>query len=250
MKAGRRAHSLANPTSAGAPGPARGASGPAPRGGSGRAGACSPRRLAVVVAATVLAVAGRCVRRPGRRGAVAGRRPGHRDGHRKPDSAGADTAPEKVPAYWLVASDGGIFSFGGAAFYGSTGSMTLNAPVVGMAGTADSRRATGWWPPTGGSSASATPGSTARPVPRPSTPEWSACAATPTAGVLAGGVRRRHLLLRRRPVLRLDGRSPAQSAHRLDGRHPDGGGYWLVATDGGIFAFGDAGSTARPATSP
>ena len=28
---------------------------------------------------------------------------------------------------------------------------------------------------------------------------------------------------------------------------PDGGGYWLVASDGGIFAFGDAGSTARPA---
>jgi len=22
---------------------------------------------------------------------------------------------------------------------------------------------------------------------------------------------------------------------------PDGGGYWLVAQDGGIFAFGDAG---------
>ena len=28
---------------------------------------------------------------------------------------------------------------------------------------------------------------------------------------------------------------------------PDGGGYWLVASDGGIFAFGDASSSARPA---
>jgi hypothetical protein len=35
--------------------------------------------------------------------------------------------------YWLVASDGGIFAFGDAAFFGSTGSLVLNAPVVGMA---------------------------------------------------------------------------------------------------------------------
>jgi len=37
--------------------------------------------------------------------------------------------------YWLVASDGGIFSFGDAAFWGSTGSLRLNRPVVGMAGS-------------------------------------------------------------------------------------------------------------------
>ena len=35
--------------------------------------------------------------------------------------------------YWLVASDGGIFSYGDAQFYGSTGSIHLNSPVVGMA---------------------------------------------------------------------------------------------------------------------
>jgi hypothetical protein len=32
-----------------------------------------------------------------------------------------------------VASDGGIFAFGDAAFHGSTGGITLNKPVVGMA---------------------------------------------------------------------------------------------------------------------
>jgi len=32
-----------------------------------------------------------------------------------------------------VASDGGIFAFGDARFYGSTGSMHLNEPIVGMA---------------------------------------------------------------------------------------------------------------------
>ena len=35
--------------------------------------------------------------------------------------------------YWLVASDGGIFSYGDAVFYGSTGAMALNKPIVGMA---------------------------------------------------------------------------------------------------------------------
>ncbi|HKN91930.1 MAG TPA: hypothetical protein VJ622_16820, partial [Acidimicrobiia bacterium] len=37
--------------------------------------------------------------------------------------------------YWLVASDGGIFSFGDAKFYGSTGAMKLNQPISGMATT-------------------------------------------------------------------------------------------------------------------
>jgi hypothetical protein len=37
--------------------------------------------------------------------------------------------------YWLVASDGGIFSYGDARFQGSTGAMRLNRPIVGMAST-------------------------------------------------------------------------------------------------------------------
>ena len=34
--------------------------------------------------------------------------------------------------YWLVARDGGIFTFGDARFYGSTGGIRLNQPIVGM----------------------------------------------------------------------------------------------------------------------
>jgi hypothetical protein len=34
--------------------------------------------------------------------------------------------------YNLVAFDGGIFSFGNAAFYGSMGGKPLNQPVVGI----------------------------------------------------------------------------------------------------------------------
>ncbi len=44
--------------------------------------------------------------------------------------------------YWLVASDGGVFSFGDASFRGSTGGLTLNRPVVGMAATPDGG---GYW---------------------------------------------------------------------------------------------------------
>nr|HMS24541.1 hypothetical protein [Acidimicrobiia bacterium] len=35
--------------------------------------------------------------------------------------------------YWLVAADGGIFSFGDAQYYGSMGGHRLNRPIVGMA---------------------------------------------------------------------------------------------------------------------
>ena len=42
--------------------------------------------------------------------------------------------------YWLVASDGGVFSFGDATFLGSMGSTHLNEPVVGMAATPSGRR--------------------------------------------------------------------------------------------------------------
>ena len=45
-------------------------------------------------------------------------------------------AMEAVPGgggYWLVASDGGVFSYGNAGFFGSAGALHLNAPIVGMA---------------------------------------------------------------------------------------------------------------------
>ena len=42
----------------------------------------------------------------------------------------------------MVAGDGGIFSFGDATFFGSTGAMRLNQPVVGMASTPSGN---GYW---------------------------------------------------------------------------------------------------------
>src|SRR6202042_979724 len=52
--------------------------------------------------------------------------------------------PASAPAdgYWLVGSDGGIFTFGSAQFYGSTGNLKLQRPVVGISVTANQG---GYW---------------------------------------------------------------------------------------------------------
>ena len=44
--------------------------------------------------------------------------------------------------YWLVAADGGTFTFGDAGFFGSMGGQRLNAPVVDIAPTQDGK---GYW---------------------------------------------------------------------------------------------------------
>jgi hypothetical protein len=50
-----------------------------------------------------------------------------------PHTSSAAAATTGVPGYWLVASDGGIFAFGGVPFFGSMGGQHLNKPIVGMA---------------------------------------------------------------------------------------------------------------------
>ena len=37
-----------------------------------------------------------------------------------------------LKGYWLVASDGGIFAFGDASFYGSAGGLDLKQPVIAI----------------------------------------------------------------------------------------------------------------------
>jgi hypothetical protein len=44
--------------------------------------------------------------------------------------------------YWLAASDGGVFAFGTAQFYGSMAGKHLNSPITGIVATADDR---GYW---------------------------------------------------------------------------------------------------------
>ena len=119
------------------------------------------------------------------------------------------TTPVPTYGYWLVGSDGGIFTFGSAQFYGSTGSIRLQRPVVGISPTADKG---GYWlvASDGGIFAFGDAG---------------------YFGSIPG-----------------DGLSPAGSGlpHSLNAPivamvpSSDGGGYFMVASDGGVFAFGDA----------
>ncbi|MGH9080821.1 MAG: lipase family protein [Acidimicrobiales bacterium] len=141
-------------------------------------------------------------------------------------------------AYRLVASDGGVFSFGGASFYGSMGGTHLNAPVIGTASTPDGH---GYWlvasdggifsfgdaqfyGSTGGSHLNA--------------PIVGMTSTTDGAGYW---------------LVASDGGvfsfGDARFFGSMGGTHlnapvvgmaasPSGNGYWLVAADGGIFSFG------------
>ncbi len=143
--------------------------------------------------------------------------------------------------YRMVSSDGGIFTFGGAGFYGSLGGAKLNQPIVGIATSPDGRG-------------------------------YTLVAAD--GGIFTFGDARFYGSLGavklNRPIVGIatspDGRGYTLVAAdggifsfgdagfygSLGGTKlnqpivgiattPDGGGYTLVAADGGIFSFGDAG---------
>ena len=156
---------------------------------------------------------------------------------RAPEHAGAAVAA----GYWMAGTDGGVFAFGRAGFFGSTGDIALNQPVVGIAATPTGR---GYW-------MAATDGGVfafgdARfhgslggvPLRKPivaiaSTPTgrgyWMAAA---DGGMFAFGDAGFHGSLGgeklRRPIVDM-------------AATPSGRGYWMAASDGGVFAFGDAG---------
>ncbi|MGA2520584.1 MAG: PQQ-binding-like beta-propeller repeat protein [Acidimicrobiales bacterium] len=156
--------------------------------------------------------------------------------------AGLPPPPSPAPAragYWTAASDGGVFSFGGAQFHGSMGGTHLVAPVVGMAATADGG---GYWlvASDGGIFAFGNAGFSgsmggkhlaAPMVDIAAAPDGGYWTVASDGGVFAfggagyfGSMGGTHLAA---PVVGM-----AATA--------DGGGYWLVASDGGVFAFGDA----------
>jgi streptogramin lyase len=56
--------------------------------------------------------------------------------------SGSISAPAPTASgYWTVGGDGGVFSFG-PSFYGSTGNLKLNQPVIAITSTGDSK---GYW---------------------------------------------------------------------------------------------------------
>jgi len=126
-----------------------------------------------------------------------------------PPSTTSPSTQGAKEGYDLVGSDGGIFTFGSAPFYGSTGSLRLQRPVVGITPTVDHG---GYWlvASDGGifTFGDATfygsiPGLGFAPAGSPNPKRLNA----PIVGIVP-------------------------SAH--------GNGYFMVASDGGVFTFGDA----------
>jgi len=141
--------------------------------------------------------------------------------------------------YWEVASDGGIFNFGSAKFAGSTGSINLNKPIVGMARTSTGG---GYWlvATDGGIFAfgdAKFKGSTGsihlnKPIvgmaPTPDGQGYWLVASD--GGIFAFNA----------PFLGSTGSINLNKPIVGMVATPDGQGYWMVATDGGIFSFGSA----------
>ncbi|HVM09848.1 MAG TPA: hypothetical protein VM345_15380 [Acidimicrobiales bacterium] len=143
-------------------------------------------------------------------------------------------------AYWMVGSDGGVFTFGDAPFAGSTGSMRLNSPIIGMAVTPTGR---GYWL-AGGDGGIFSFGDArfhgsmgGRRLNSPVVAVTSSTSgngywlAASDGGVFSFGDARFHGSM---------GGTRLNSPIVAIAQTPTGGGYWLVAADGGVFSFGDA----------
>ena len=142
--------------------------------------------------------------------------------------------------YWLTAADGGIFSYGDAAFHGSAGDINLNAPVVGMTASPDGG---GYWQVAldggiftyGDANFYGSTGNIRLNQPivgMAATPDGRGYWLVASDGGIfafgdAGFYGSTGNIKLNSPIT---GMAPTK----------DGRGYWLVAADGGIFSFGDA----------
>ena len=142
--------------------------------------------------------------------------------------------------YWLVGSDGGIFSYGDAPFLGSTGALHLNAPIVGMAAAPDGN---GYWLVArdggifnyGDAGFFGSAGALHLNAPivgmaatRDGGGYWLVAT---DGGIFSYGDAR---------FWGSTGGTPLNAPVVGMAATPSGGGYWLVASDGGIFSYGDA----------
>ncbi len=161
-------------------------------------------------------------------------------------SAGLPGPPSPAPSapanssYWLVASDGGIFSFGNAQFLGSAGGTPLNKPVVGMAPTASGN---GYWlvASDGGIFNYGAAGFFGSQGGQPLNAPIVGMAATPDGGgywlvASDGGI----FSFGDAQFFGSQGGKPLNKPIVGMATTHDGLGYWLVASDGGIFSYGDA----------
>ena len=140
--------------------------------------------------------------------------------------------------YWFVAADGGIFAFGNAGFYGSTGSLRLRQPIVGMAATPSGN---GYWlvAADGGIFAFGDAGFYGS--------TGSIKLNQPIVGMAASPSGKGYWFVARDGGIFSYGDAgfygaPGNPAQPIVGMTatPSGKGYWCVARDGTVYSFGDA----------
>jgi hypothetical protein len=147
--------------------------------------------------------------------------------------------PRPNHGYWMVASDGGIFPFGNAGGFGSTGNIRLNQPIVGMA---KAPHDDGYWlvasdggifpfgPGAGGYGSTGNIRLNQPIVGMAATPTGHGYWMVASDGGMfpfgdAGGFGSTGNIRLNKPIVGM-------------ASTPAGDGYWLVASDGGIFPFG------------
>ena len=156
-------------------------------------------------------------------------------------SGSATVTIQPIPPYGgyrLVASDGGVFTYG-SSYWGSHGGSPLNKPVVGMASTLSGNGyylvgSDGGIFNYGGAVFYGSHGGS--PLNKPIV----GMAVDPATGgywlvASDGGIFNYNA-----PYFGSHGGSPLNQPIVGMASTPDGGGYWLVAADGGIFNYGDA----------
>ncbi len=120
----------------------------------------------------------------------------------------ADAAGSNGGGYWEVTANGMVYAAGSAKNYGGLGNVRLNAPIVGIASTPDGK---GYW------------------------------LVGADGGVFNFGDAGYYGNTYSDGLTGLRGMHPLNMPILGIISTPDGAGYWLVAKDGGVFNFGDAG---------
>ena len=132
------------------------------------------------------------------------------------------TTQQPAASFWLASSSGGVWAFGNAPALGSLAGVPLAKPIVGMTPT---HNAAGYWlvASDGGifSYGNATFFGSTGGI-RLNQPIVGMASTPDDRGYWLVALRRRHLLLRRRQLLRLHGFHPAESADRRHGVHAHG----------------------------
>jgi hypothetical protein len=175
------------------------------------------------------------------------------DGYSYGDCTTSSLCPKPLPAkivgfaigpnasgYWLTASDGTVYAFGGVSNLGDMHGKPLNEPIVAMAATPDAR---GYW------LVASDGGMFAFGDARFHGSMGGQHLNKPIVGMASTGDGQGYWLVASDGGMFAFGdakfRGSMGGSHLnkpIDGMSAtaDGHGYWLVASDGGIFAFGDA----------